>query len=330
MKTHYDDVGPDNSGNWPEFEDVQLMICEPRLRAYALAKKIWVEIRVNSVQTVEEGKSNDALDHLCLADDGDSHGTKSMIHSLVLAHTLRGEKKRRETPDQLQDFVEGKGQGLVILLHGTSGVGKTLTAESIAKATGKPLLKVSIADVGTDVTKVEQKLDMMFQLATAWEAILLFDEADVLLEARAIEDNLVRNAIVSVFLKILEYYEGILFLTTNRIRTFDIAVQSRVNLGVHFSDMSERQQKRLLTMFLDMIDDRQIKNKGKILEWVREDFRDRFNGREIRNMLSSAMALARADGRALELSDIKVVRDSKRNFKDYLHEQTILAKQRNE
>ena len=306
------------------------MICQPRLRAYALAKKTWVQLDVNSVQTVQEGKVENALDHLCLADDEDTHSTKRMIRSLVLAHTLRGEEKRRETPDQLQDFVEGKGRGLVILLHGTSGVGKTLTAESIAKATGKPLLKVSIADIGTDVTKVEQKLDMMFQLATAWEAILLFDEADILLEARAIEDNLVRNAVVSVFLKILEYYEGILFLTTNRIKTFDIAVQSRVNLGVHFEDMGEKQQKRLLTTFLDMIDERQIKDKGKILEWIGEDFRDRFNGREIRNMLSSAMALARANGRPLELSDIKVMRESKRQFKEYLQEQTILAKQRNE
>ena len=306
------------------------MICEPRLRAYALAKKTWVVLDINSVQTVQEGKLENALDHLCLADDEDSDSTKRMIQSLVVAHTLRGEGKRRETPDQLQDFVEGKGQGLVILLHGTSGVGKTLTVETIAKATGKPLLKVSVADIGTDVTKVEQKLDMMFQLATAWEAILLFDEADILLEARAIEDNLVRNAIVSVFLKILEYYEGIVFLTTNRIKTFDIAVQSRVNLGVHFVEMSEKQQKRLLTIFLEMIDERQIKNKGKILEWVAEDFRDKFNGREIRNMLSSAMALARAAERPLELSDIKVMRDSKRQFKDYLQEQTILAKQRNE
>lgn len=33
---------------------------------------------------------------------------------------------------------------------------------------------------------------------------------------------------VSVFLRILEYYEGILVLTTNRMRSFDIAVQSRV------------------------------------------------------------------------------------------------------
>ena len=177
------------------------------------------------------------------------------------------------------------------MLHGTSGVGKTLTAESVALATGTPLLKVSVADIGVDVTRVEQRLNTMFQLASAWEAVLLFDEADILLEARAIEDNLVRNSMVSVFLKILEYYEGILLLTTNRIKTFHIAVQSRVSLAVHYVDMSEKQQKRVFNVFLDMIDERQVKNKPKIVDWVNEDFSEKFNGREIQRARNSKHAL---------------------------------------
>ena len=129
---------------------------------------------------------------------------------------------------------------------------------------------------------------------------------------------------------VLEYYEGILFLTTNRIRTFDVAVQSRVNLAVHFSDMSEKEQRRVFRMFLDQVDERKIKDRSKIMDWVDEDFRDRFNGRDIRNILSSAIAIARAQGRPLELKDIKTMRDSKRKFKEYLFEQTVKAKQRNE
>ena len=306
------------------------MILEPQIPGYLLNRKCWARLLTNNVQLKSEGISTTALSNLCLPDDGDAINTKSLIYALVHNHGKNEAKKSPDSPDLLQDFVEGKGQGLVILLHGTSGVGKTLTAESVALATGKPLLKVSVADIGVDVTRVEQRLNTMFQLASAWEAVLLFDEADILLEARAIEDNLVRNSMVSVFLKILEYYEGILFLTTNRIKTFDIAVQSRVSLAVHYVDMSEKQQKRVFNVFLDMIDERQIKNKPKIVDWVKEDFSEKFNGREIRNMLSSAMALARADGRSLELRDIKVMRDTKKHFKEYLQEQTILAKQRNE
>lgn len=64
---------------------------------------------------------------------------------------------------------------------------------------------------------VEEKLTNYFELATAWDAVLLIDEADILLESRSLEaGTLDRNAMVSVFLKILEYYEGILLLTTNR------------------------------------------------------------------------------------------------------------------
>jgi len=71
------------------------------------------------------------------------------------------------------------------------------TAESVAEYTGKPLLKVSVADIGLAVTTVEKKLDDIFDLASRWEAVLLFDEADVLLETRTDESPLERNAMVS-------------------------------------------------------------------------------------------------------------------------------------
>ena len=65
-------------------------------------------------------------------------------------------------------------------------------------------------------------------------------------------------------------------------------------------------------------------------EWVHEDLRDNINGREIRNVLFSVIAFARANGRSLELKEFKIMRDSKRRFKEYLREQTILTKRRNE
>ena len=65
-------------------------------------------------------------------------------------------------------------------------------------------------------------------------------------------------------------------------------------------------------------------------EWVHEDLRDNINGREIRNVLFSVIAFARANGRSLELKEFKIMRDSKRRFKEYLWEQTILTKRRNE
>lgn len=49
--------------------------------------------------------------------------------------------------DKFDDIVEGKGQGLVCLLHGPPGVGKALTAECVAEYVKRPLYMVSSGDV---------------------------------------------------------------------------------------------------------------------------------------------------------------------------------------
>ena len=67
----------------------------------------------------------------------------------------------------------------------------------MARYTGKPLLKVSVADIGLTVVTVERKLEELFDIATRWNAVLLFDEADILLEQRTDQANLTRNSIVS-------------------------------------------------------------------------------------------------------------------------------------
>lgn len=75
-------------------------------------------------------------------------------------------------------------------------------------------------DLGTKASELDQELQRVFELATSWKAIVLIDEADVFLEQRSLHD-LERNAMVAVFLRHLEYYPAILFLTTNRVKTFD-------------------------------------------------------------------------------------------------------------
>jgi hypothetical protein len=67
-----------------------------------------------------------------------------------------------------------------------------------------------------EAAKLEGQLSRIFKTASHWNAILLLDEADVFLEQRS-PDNLTRNGLVSVFLRKLEYYEGIMFLMTNRV-----------------------------------------------------------------------------------------------------------------
>ncbi|RBR16032.1 hypothetical protein FVER53590_09838 [Fusarium verticillioides] len=146
-----------------------------------------------------------------------------MVESLVTQHFLGKASAYDDTDDV--DIVRGKGKGLILLLHGPPGVGKMTTAECVATYFRKPLFQITCGDLGSTADVVESRLEKKFALASRWGCILLIDEADVFLEARQTE-NFDRNSLVAGFLQTLEYYTGILFLTTNRVGTFDEALTS--------------------------------------------------------------------------------------------------------
>lgn len=105
-----------------------------------------------------------------------------------------------------------------------------------------PLYAVSAGELGTDARFLEADLQRILDICHTWGAILLLDEADVFLEKRNMQD-VYRNALVSVFLRQLEYFQGILFLTTNR-----------VEVGLTFEDYEKlllTLASRLLTMRSD-------------------------------------------------------------------------------
>jgi SpoVK/Ycf46/Vps4 family AAA+-type ATPase len=83
---------------------------------------------------------------------------------------------------------------------------------------------------------------MISQIAGHWNAILLLDEADVFLERRS-SHEIIRNGLVSVFLRKLEYLEGIMFLTTNRVSEFDEAILTRIHLMLRFDELNSNARK---------------------------------------------------------------------------------------
>ena len=124
------------------------------------------------------------------------------------------------------DFVAGKGEGKIFLLHGMPGVGKTYTAgisrrdistfscvvlielECIAAYTNRPLLSLAITDIGTVPSEAEKNLNRYFTRAKQWNAIVLIDEADIYMERREVQD-LTRNSLGSsilVFFPCLHLY----------------------------------------------------------------------------------------------------------------------------
>lgn len=135
------------------------------------------------------------------------------------------------------DLFHGRHGGIVVLANGPSGVGKTLTAEVFAEFQERPLYSMEMSEIGTSLKEVEANLQKIFSRAKKWNAVLLFDEADIFLSERVASD-LERSAIVGIFLRLLDYYEGTFFLTTNRGEGIDNAFKSRVTLYLNYPELS--------------------------------------------------------------------------------------------
>lgn len=125
----------------------------------------------------------------------------------------------------MDDIVAGKSGGTTVLCAGPPGVGKTLTAEVYSEIIQRPLYRVHSGQLGLNVAAMESTLKDVLIRAQRWGAVMLIDEADVYIRRR--DDNMTANAIVGVFLRVLEYFNGLLFLTTNRVDDIDEAIVSR-------------------------------------------------------------------------------------------------------
>lgn len=174
---------------------------------------------------------------------------------------------------------------------------------------------------------MEQALDLNFNLANRWGCILLLDEADVFLASRT-ETDFERNGLVAgsfpavssthaiefpcgsllttyfaVFLRVLEYYAGILFLTTNRVGVIDEAFRSRIHVSLYYPPLGRDETKAVFELNLRLIKARFENDRRTIqvdaeeiissaLSYFDNNAKARWNGRQIRNACQTALALA--------------------------------------
>ncbi|WP_353189236.1 ATP-binding protein [Pandoraea pnomenusa] len=151
----------------------------------------------------------------------------------------------------MPDFVPGKSGGATILCQGAPGLGKTLTAEIYSEVVGKPLYRVHSGQLGTTAASVGATLMSILRRAMRWNAILLLDEADVYIRRR--DNDLEHNAIVAEFLRSLEYFHGLLFMTTNRSGDVDDAILSRCIATIHYDTPSAADARRLWRMQAEQV-----------------------------------------------------------------------------
>jgi hypothetical protein len=164
------------------------------------------------------------------------------------------------------------------------------------------------------------------------------DEADVFLAERDKKD-VKRNGLVSVFLRVLEYYSGILFLTTNRVGSFDDAFRSRIHLTLYYPKFTAKDSrmvwknnfKRLERINKSREEEGFPKirlDKKKILKFAGMNYEAlQWNGRQIQNAFHMALSLAQFEvkgnkdkGPRITTDHFKILANASLQFDDYLKE----------
>ncbi|KAI1774299.1 hypothetical protein F4818DRAFT_419531 [Hypoxylon cercidicola] len=289
-----------------ELREEDLVLLPKRMFAYALRERRFVPVNTNFLKPIR--REQGVFENLKILSD-----YKDIVRGLVASHFQKKLLERRyvdmSTEGPSQDLIQNKGRGLVVLLHGVPGVGKTATAEAVAMEYRKPLFVITCGDLGLTPSEVESSLSNVFRLAHLWDCVLLLDEADVFLSQRSKVD-MKRNALVSVFLRVLEYYNGLLFLTTNRVGTIDEAFKSRIHMSLYYPPLDKAQTRDIFRLNIAKLREIEAQRHdvtgepplairdGEIIDFAGRHYEENarstgcWNGRQIRNAFQIASSLA--------------------------------------
>ncbi|KAH1809724.1 hypothetical protein KXX27_007295 [Aspergillus fumigatus] len=205
--------------------------------------------------------------------------------------SLTESRVRATTEGKFDDIIEGKGQGVIILLQyvsktshndqkltftgsGPPGVGKTLTAEAISERLQRPLYSISAGDLSAQAEQLEVQLTRTFRVTK-------------------------HNRLVATFLRTLEYYPGIFFLTTNMLQDFDAAILDHIQLKLQYHDLDLSARQAIFQHFCD-------KTGADVLEDEICNFAQvSLNGQQIKNVIKLAQNVAMSEGVPLRADHIR-------------------------
>ncbi|EWY92879.1 hypothetical protein FOYG_06306 [Fusarium oxysporum NRRL 32931] len=315
----FEDLDPTQDS--PPDSDLFYLVCSKTMPGFLLGDRRWGHLNIANLKQLKTDK--EAFKYLVLDDE-----IKMTVKALIgkFAADL-GDGKLSPWGN---DFVKNKGEGRIFLLHGAPGVGKTCTAECVAELTNRPLISLTSGDLSVDSFNVEANLSYFLELGQRYGALVLLDEADIYLERRRSKD-ITRNGLVSVFLRALEYYRGVLFLTTNRVQSFDTAFLSRIHVALHYKSLTHEDCERIWTHNFDRLSRDSnglihVSGAAREFVWNSQDVRSlKWNGREIRNAMQTALALAENEAQeenservTISEKHLRAVVKMSRGFRDYI------------
>jgi len=231
--------------------------------------------------------------------------------ALVLSKTVQQElrqlvarcRAREDLGEDLGVTIKARTQqGVRCLMIGPSGTGKTLAAGWLATRLGLPLYRVDLAAVVSKyIGETEKNLAALMARAEHSEIVLLFDEADSLFGKRTdVKDSNDRfaNSQTNYLLQRIEFYRGIVLLTSNSRERFDSAFTRRLDKIIEFPLPNPRERRSLWQCHLGdghQLGTRQINQLSVACDLA---------GGHIRNAVLTAAVEADAAGRPIFFQDV--------------------------
>lgn len=253
----------------PEEERTVVLPTHPYVQVFDFASDSYARCHVNCL--TEYSFAHNIQEKLVLP-----QSTKDLVTTLI--------GTAREVRD---DIVAGKSGGVIVMSTGLPGTGKTLTAEVFAEEMKIPIYLVQCSQLGTTSDELEKLLNLVLRRAVRWGALLLVDEADVYVRTR--ENDIEQNAIVGVFLRLLERFRGILFMTSNRATAIDDAILSRCIAHIRYDLPTEANLAQIWSVLSDNYD--VFLSPGEMKQLAKEF--PKISGRNVKTLLKLAMAVTK-------------------------------------
>ncbi|EXJ71938.1 uncharacterized protein A1O5_04439 [Cladophialophora psammophila CBS 110553] len=244
-----------------------------KIPVFSFHDKKWRSLQVNFIRPVRWNEN--AFNRLVL-----QASRKELIQALV---TVRLEN------NQATDVIEGKGAGLIMLLHRPPGTGKTLAAETVAELANKPLDRATCARISAEAKGVEKYLESALYLIS--------------LPSRS---------------RVLQRRPDS-YVELNRVGLFDMAFKSRMRLAIRYPPLDEAERLKIWDNFFKAPHEAGV---GMELEDLSDNVkslaRKVLNGRQIRNVIKIARRLAAFRKQKLGSQHLECAIDVVEEFEKYL------------
>jgi hypothetical protein len=200
-----------------------------------------------------------------------------------------------------------RGTGLVGLLAGPPGTGKTMTAQVVAADLELDLFRINLAAVVSKyIGETAKNLDKIFSRAARMNAVLLFDEADALFSKRTdVKDSHDRyaNTDTNYLLQLLEDYQGVALLATNKKSNIDPAFVRRIRYVFEFRRPDAGQRRTIWRRILgEILGPDLLRGLEPTIAELAEVVE--LSGAQIKNAVLASVFVARRRRRAVGIEEI--------------------------